>query len=500
MRIGLLLISALLPAVLWTGCKKEGAPAGGVDGAAARVPAAPGADVSTVEPPVVRPDGGSDAGEPPPATPTDAASGDTPAPSDAEAPADAPAPLPPGAPLGHAAIPERPSDAARRANANGLTAHRAADYEASSGKFAEAVKLASGYDLARYNLACALGRLGRHAEAATELEALLRRDLPSYAPRLAEDPDLETLRAAPEGAKLVELAAALRPAWAAAVRTGIPVVARVSGRWQAGVYVLDERRFLPVAPWSGKTISAGTDPAARHAYLVEGRVDWGDCSEYLEATVRVFSVETFAEVAVVPVPKRAYMLELALDPAGLTLRWGDLVEYRPTGWKRVVFGEEAAPAETEEPAGQVFTVDPRGTMLAAPAPAGLELQGNNVVLPDRAEPLALGRGHAASANHVLLPSSDGRRLLVVSTNSSCEYGIDGGVRHFVDLVDVPQGTYRRLSEGDGAGYGRFDAQGGLLLQTGGALRRWPTPEATEPETLLDGVLLVAPYSGPDCGV
>lgn len=485
---------------LMLACRKEGARSEVGDGSAAgpATPSTPGGSGGTgpdvasgrERPPSGCPDASPPAAPPPPDAPA----------ANTERSAEAGPALPPGEPPGHARLPELPSDAARRHNANGLEAHRAGDYARSAQRFAGAVKAAPGYDLARYNLACALARLGRHAEAAAELETLLRRDLPSHAPRLAVDPDLESLRAAPEGLRLNDLVPALRAAWRSAVASGIPVVAPVAGAWQAGAYRLAEKRFLPVTPWNGKSIGAGIDPAAGHAFVLEGKVDWDGYSEYFEATVRVYSVATFEEVAVVPVPGRAYRIEVALDPAGVSFDWGDQDEHRMTGWKRVAFGGGGEPASAERPQGLVFGIDPHGTTLEVPSPPGVELKGNRAVLPGRAEPVGLGPGHAAADLHALSVSPDGRWLAVVSSRSSCDYGDEGEIHHFIDLVDVPAGTVRRLSEGEGAGYARFDDAGGLLVQTGTTLRRWAAPDAAEPETLLDGVMLVVPLDAPECGV
>jgi|GEM_PF-3203622 len=147
------------------------------------------------------------------------------------------------------------SDAARRANEDALTAHERGDYAASERGFATALADAPSYRGARFNHACALSRLDRLDEARSELLALLCEDLPTYAPRVHTDADLEAVRA-----DLLPVLPAIAEQFRRAAAAGTPLVSFTHGpamfeqagtEWeeaQAGVYLAGERRFIPMGP------------------------------------------------------------------------------------------------------------------------------------------------------------------------------------------------------------------------------------------------------------
>lgn len=97
------------------------------------------------------------------------------------------------------------ADAASRrrasaANRAALAQHRAGDYARSAAGFEAALRLDRGDAMARYNLACALARLGRVEAAIAELQAIRDAGCARCAGRLRAargDPDFASLRAVP---------------------------------------------------------------------------------------------------------------------------------------------------------------------------------------------------------------------------------------------------------------------------------------------------------------
>src|SRR4029079_16362530 len=101
-------------------------------------------------------------------------------------------------------------------NSEAFRAHRAGDLAASHDGFARAVEMNPDHDLARYNLACALSRLGDLDEARQELSTVLHRDLRRFQGRWRgerADPDLDALPGSEHAAALDALVERLRAAY-----------------------------------------------------------------------------------------------------------------------------------------------------------------------------------------------------------------------------------------------------------------------------------------------
>jgi tetratricopeptide (TPR) repeat protein len=227
------------------------------------------------------------------------------------APREGPAPETPIA-IGWDHLPGDPARAARAANAEALRLHGEAlgageadarrIYEGSLAAFERVVEADPDYLSARFNVACALSRLGRASEAVEILRALLTIDYPGFAPRIDADPDLGPLAATPAWSALAEHRRALEARWDEALAAGVPVVhvtpreeipaaneeldVRVRRTMQAGVWLARERRFVPMAPRLVQEVDAMTeslmlggtvvDPA-RHAVLsFEGEGSWSE--------------------------------------------------------------------------------------------------------------------------------------------------------------------------------------------------------------------------------
>lgn len=218
------------------------------------------------------------------------------------------APMPPAPPMAAsvpcAAIGLSHADAvsalARERNADALAHHAAGRYEASEAGFRAAMEASPDYRTARFNHACALARLGRDADAWAEIEPLLCTDLPSFAPRVRADADLESVRASHDVDARVSAIAAQYRALAA---HGTPLVAYEHGpalgpdrdgfgsAWeeaQAIVWLHADSVALPMGPRqhvsalrsiSGDAIALPAtryDPVTGNAFVVSAR---GNLSE-----------------------------------------------------------------------------------------------------------------------------------------------------------------------------------------------------------------------------
>lgn len=224
---------------------------------------------------------------------------------------------PPGAPapsarpsIGWDHVPRDPTAAARAINRDALRVHGHAlgapedearhVYQGSLVAFQRAVEAEPDYLAARFNVACALSRLGRADEAVAILRELLAIDLPTFAPRVDSDPDLGPLAGTAQFAALTTLRAELALAYDDALARGVPVVhvtpreeipaaeddvdAHVRRTMQAGVWL--DGRFVPMAPrlvseaeslTAGLTLLAQVVDVAHHAVLsFEGEGSWSE--------------------------------------------------------------------------------------------------------------------------------------------------------------------------------------------------------------------------------
>lgn len=272
---------------------------------------------------------GEAASAPAPA-PTPTADRPLPAPG-APAPSSAPV-TPPLVAIGWDHLPRDPDAAARAANAEALRIHGHAMgateeearrvYEGSLAAFERVAEAHPDYLFARFNVACALARLGRNEEAIAIMRELLARDLPTFGPRLDADPDLASLSAATGFAALVSYRDVLRARYAAALIEGVPLIhatpteaiaapsddadARERRTYQAGVWLHGERRFVPMAPRMVREVEAlvsnleltalTIDSEARAVLSFEGLGTWSEGGGPIaEGTVSVYEAGTGTE-------------------------------------------------------------------------------------------------------------------------------------------------------------------------------------------------------------
>jgi len=429
----------------------------------------------------------------PPAAPTPPASVQTLTPL--TPPASPHAGAPPCAALGYAAAPRSPTKVAQALNLLALAEHRAGRYESSARGFESALELEPTYAAARFNLACALARLERLDEARRAIHTLLCEDLPSYAPRLTSDPDLEPLRA-----ELSALVPAIARQYAAAAASGASLVAggtdlveeRPESAWiQAGIWSHGARRFVPMGPRvrEGTTTSSPSWPiAAAHfdadrmrslVVTMQGNDAEGDL-----ALARVH-IQTFVaptgevELDVRPALGETYLLEVALAETGANV-------YLP-GWQH---GPRPVVRSVSVTMPRIQATGLEGTRLrlgpvswspATPA-SGYEIVGDALRTP-RGE-VRLGAGHRALDRHTVRATSDASVAFAVSSRwGDCGFRD----RYVIDRVER-SGVVTRIAGGAGQPHLELGLDGAVYLQVGAELRRWPaaTSAASASEVLPTG--------------
>ncbi len=155
--------------------------------------------------------------------------------------------------IGWSALPSPPPLAAREALLTASRTRAAGDLEAAKELLGHALHLAPDFLEARFELARAASLTGDLTEAASAIETLWLRDLPTYGPRYDDEDDLATLRQAPEGRALGERRRAIATSYEAAMRGHsvvwrqfLPTRDRQPLRAQAGAWT--NGRFVPMAP------------------------------------------------------------------------------------------------------------------------------------------------------------------------------------------------------------------------------------------------------------
>jgi hypothetical protein len=437
---------------------------------------------------------GDDAPPAPPPAPGLAASGTTaPGAPESESAGASPGAAAGGAPLAARTVPSRPppralsiadlghpcgeaerSDEASAANTAALVAHGAADYAAARDGFARASALAPTWSTPRFNLACALARLGDLEGAAAAIEPALLRDLPETLERLAQDPDLEPLRAEERAPAFHARVERIRELHRDAVRDGL--VASCGGRY--GVYLRASDRFVALSTATGD--HGRVDRAhERVAVIAAGIVGESETDE-------VFALESVSVAPFVPLrggwassPRSTYSVPAGgtqmADPTELEHAFdlrGTEARFERMGCDArwcTVRGRALVPAvnQAELPAGG----------SSAP-PAGVSLAADALTI-DGAEPIALGAGHADARWHTFALDPSRRHVVVASDELVEESGTyvafeqSGDLHHTVfDHVDLETRVVTRLGEADDVGWTVADGED-VYTVLGHSVRRWP---------------------------
>lgn len=407
--------------------------------------------------------------------------------------------------LGSSAAHPDPSGPARRQNIAALRHHRAGRFAQARDGFRRALAEAPDYPIARYNLACALSRLGEVDAAARELEALLASDLPRFGPRLDEDPDLLNLRASAAGATLRARVQALRTAWAGALAAGVPVT--ITGRtggtaWaQAGVWVSRTRRFVPMAPpvtvtpWDPMGIpltAAQVDPALGRVVAVTGQGRNADVPAIDRMRLLVFRAGEGRPESEVTLPIDELTrseVEIHATAEGARFRIVLLDETYLFGtWRALGPAGVVATPDRGEPARPALHVVQEGWFRKAAEVPGFRLRGRTLETPRGR--IELPAGHGGGRLHEIVLSPDGTLAVVVSIGGDTGGCAEGTpTRHVVDLVDLGAGRAERLDAGPGWATALFGADGALYLQRGDTVVRHASARDRHGEALPEGMLL-----------
>ncbi len=385
------------------------------------------------------------------------------------------------------------SGAAREANAAALVHHAAGRYTESEAGFRAAMEASPDYRSARFNHACALARLGRSADAWTELEGLLCADLPSFAPRLRTDPDLESVRAEHEVDAVI---AAIAARYRDAARSGTPMVAfehgpeldQDQGVWgtaweesQAGVWLDASGVFVPMGPRHHVSgVRQGESealplPATRYdpetgnvmSVLARGNLSEGGG---LTCALELRLTEGATGSAIVTQTRRVTdVIDVRVWPEanGLVVSWLDASE-EPFAIRATADG--MAPTRVEPRAvGHVsignLSWQPVG-LSDQPAP------GARLTLESGAE-LELGRAPSWGERRVMLSRDASVTFIVTSRHGDC------GSRDRFLVERLAAGQRVELWAGEDA-YPILEegADGALYIQAGDETRRFPDLGAT----------------------
>lgn len=430
------------------------------------------------------------------------------------------------------------SRAARAANAKGLEHHRAGRFEAASERFAAAIATSPDHDLARFNLACALTKLGRVDEAAAELATLLVRDPVRFVPRLRSDGDLAALREAPQGTRLeaaaVDALAALEAAYRGAIGASMyrpaPLVPYEKGARQGGalehvtgIYVPSTRRFVPLVHGGGFGI---VDVPGRRAVSIDTEL----CEAVSDGTSRrvrldVLDLDDLAAPRRFDIDRGAVALTgddfpfegmgdcayaVGVDVRGdghgkiwFELEWHDGRDHNPTKWFLLDDGRATA-ATTAPPVGPTLSIARDGATIWVPPPAGHVVRGRAYRPPGASEDVRLGRAHGKPGWQSVVVTPDDRFAFVTSVREEMrESGDDDEewfVRHAVARVELATAGVTVWAEGSGTAATLVADDGSIYVDAGGIVRRWASGDAKldDAEKLMQGLHLAPFLNGEWC--
>jgi len=455
--------------------------------------------------------------------------------ADVARPAEAPTPA--GLDVGMTA---RPSigNTARKQNREGLAHHRAGDFEQAQASFAKAIAASSDHDFARYNLACALARLGRVDDAIAELDTVLARDPRRFVARIRGDADLEAVRKSPAWSALDRrLDAALR-GFEAAIERGVPASFYSYSRPMehedrpqsggtkeliVGLYLHSSGRFVPLLH-DGEFALADRE----HRRIV--RIVGGLCEGVSHSVGRDVVVEVERFDAIDPAPQRvdldregpAAVGEPTIDEIQghclfpertvlvststglwLDLHWqgSERMEHRALS-----LGKSGLVPATAAPAGPRFDLTVDGVVVWDPAPPGHQLHGHRYRPPGATTDAALGRGHSKPRWQSLVATPDGTSVVVTTIEhwDGPDIGETGRgiLRHAISRIELDDLRVTELARGPGTARTVIGPDGALYLDDGMRTQRWSDPGAAPEggEAVMDGLRLAPPLEPPSCGM
>ena len=405
--------------------------------------------------------------------------------------------------VGYAEIPTLPHFDLVRANRNALAHHRGERFEESHSGFTAIVEEKPDYNAARFNLACALSRLGRLEEAMQEIKHLLCRDLPTYFSKVREDPDLQALRELPQYAHMTEEITTL---YRNQMQDGKPLIAwrqrtketRCCGTistveiWtQSGIWQPREKHFIPVGPRAKK----------RHAEAIDGQ--FAASASFFDVQLHQVVNATYSTLEGDGEPLHDVRVQTFRAPQG-ELLWESRLRLNPPIEKLFVtfdaalFPEGTMIVNNDDDSHWMIREDgthPTNMTLpkrylsvgvtwwrVAEQNDGYRVRQGKLETPDAT--IALGPGHRTHRwHHIRI--DDQREIAVVSSirYGECEFPF----RFIVDVVHLKTHAVHRLLNDRGQVVIEFGSDGALYLQTANGLRRYSDPMKDEYEILPDGI-------------
>jgi len=305
--------------------------------------------------------------------------------------------------------------------------------------------------------------------------------------------------------------------WRAALSRGVPALSyapssdreRASAgiveaeRLRAGVYLHDERRFVPLTPPVPGATSALVDPSRERALVIrmqitDCRADFCPGVSSVAVTAYDLSAASRAPVlAIEPVEGPFNALEVQATPYGARMQLGDCRYAQCTsGWLRVSGDPPLRDAEQRRLDGFLLDVRYRGTLLTYLEP-GYSIR-NGILQGPGLSALVLPDSHAAATHHSLLVEPRRQLALLVSVRDGCE--CDPGseralLDHSVSRIELGTGRAQTLFRAGGAAAALLDAGGAVYLQARSRVERWPSigdVGKRAPDVLPAGILLAAP--------
>lgn len=461
-------------------------------------------------------------------------------PPQAAAPEAPPVPAPPALSvpsLGFASAPDI-SQSARNHNRKGLEHHRAKRYREALAAFEAAIERSPDHDMARFNRACALGRLGRHDEAAAEADTLLLRDRVRFQPRLWNDPDLQATRESPAWQAVSERRLAVERAFAEAMPRAIPGLFYKyespfltpgkpnSGTRNlvAGLYVHNEGRFLPVSH-GGFTALVDT---ARARVLTVDSFRWEGVvhAVYRSSSIRIHSFapgvtfdassslysEAPTVLGVSELAPKEFAGEMGFEKSWTITStdegaWVDLLWIHGSGSARnrlSMSPEGLLRTKVKTADGLHLRMRTEGAVFQSPAPSGHDLRGRSYTPPDQ-DTLQLDRRHRSATWQSLVQDASGRYVFITSVRHhqprEARDEHEGRLDHIVERIDLHTQTHTVFSAGPGPAHTVLGPDGAVYVD-GTAVRRWPQAGAAleEATDVMRGLRLAPPLDPINCGL
>ena len=386
-------------------------------------------------------------------------------------------------------------------NAAALRSHNAEEYGDAIAGWRAVLSADPAYDMARFNLACALSRTGDFAAAREELRVVLHHNLPRFSERFAEDEDLAPLRDSEEGSRLRREITSLGERYAEVSARGVVGVLRQresstsderhrsTETLVTGVYLHPTRRFVPLRPPSRRVHqhdSCRECLESSYVLLSQGGTD------ALEVQSGFIPNHGISEplLSLLPRPGRAGARHRVRDPdysqimgfeACATAGGFRFRGKNPDGWMPWRRLPSSASVAEDTSLCLYVTDDEEDPVHLRGAPPGYSLVDRSLITPSGSISLPSG---ATRGNVDTIVVHPGGRLVAFAAHTRGATS----THHQVQLLNIDTGDTQRLSDGRGLASLRIGGDGALYVQTDGVARYEPAV-GTEAEETFEGLEL-----------